>query len=187
MAETLPRLLERGPTVVQHGLINLHRLTRGALAEMRTLLLELRPTTLQESALEELLGQLVEAVRGKTDLAISLKIAEHHQLPSPVKITLFRIVQESLNNIVKHAQATQVIIMLDMTPCASEVQQFEEYKVKLYISDDGCGFDPQQVSPGHLGLGIMRERVESIDGIFNIFSQQGQGTQITVIWSGKLI
>jgi signal transduction histidine kinase len=85
---------------------------------------------------------------------------------------LYRIAQESLNNAVKHAQASTVTLRQ-----VSAVDQTE-----LTISDDGLGFDPLNVKPGRLGVEIMRERARSIGATFSIESQPDKGTTVRVVW-----
>jgi PAS domain S-box-containing protein len=173
IAESLPRLWEREPDTVRQGLDQLRQLTRGALAEMRALLLELRPTALANAELSDLLRQLTDVVATRAGATVSLKIEGAESFPPEVKIALYRIAQEALNNIVKHARATQVGVRLSSQPG----------QVELVIRDDGCGFDPDQIFSGHLGLGILRERVEKIGATVSIISQVGQGAEVKVIWS----
>lgn len=175
IAETLPRLWGRNPALVQENLTDLHRLIRGALAEMRILLLELRPVSMDEAVLSDLLQHLVNGLRGRTQLVIDLKIHGQCQIPSRVKKNLFRITQEALNNIVKHARAKHVSLSLDQ--CSDEI--------KLEICDDGQGFELNQVEGGHLGVEIMHERARNIGAKLEILSHPGKGTNISVTWSGQ--
>jgi two-component system nitrate/nitrite sensor histidine kinase NarX len=85
---------------------------------------------------------------------------------------MYRIVQEAFNNIAKHAGAGHVWVEVRCQP----------QQANLLIRDDGCGFDPHQVLPDRLGVGIMRERARSIDASFEIDSRPGQGTQVAVTW-----
>jgi two-component system nitrate/nitrite sensor histidine kinase NarX len=174
IAETLPRLWERNPLVVQQNLGELHRLIRGALAEMRILLLELRPVSMANAVLGDLLSQLVDGVKGRTQLDVALHIQGQHELPTLVKKNLFRIAQEALNNVVKHARANHVKLTLDHST----------ERVTLCICDDGQGFSRQDVDGGHLGLQIMRERAEEIGASLTIASQAGSGAKITAVWPG---
>jgi signal transduction histidine kinase len=169
ISETLPRLWKRDPARVERGLEQLHQLTRGALAEMRALLVELRPTALVETDLGDLLHQLAEATMSRTRIAASVAIEGKRALPPEVQIALYRIAQEALNNVVKHAHASQVTLSLLNLPPG---------QVELRIKDDGRGFDPARVMPGHLGLDIMRERAQSIGITLEIASQPGQGAEI---------
>jgi signal transduction histidine kinase/ligand-binding sensor domain-containing protein len=172
IAEVLPRIWEKDIDEGEKRLEELRQLTRGALAEMRTLLLELRPATLVESELSELLKQLTEAFAGRARIPTKLTMNGRCDLPPNVKIALFRIAQEALNNASKHSGATEVMVCL----------QSDEISVKLKVTDNGIGFDPTQITPDHLGLGIMKERAEAIGAHFSIASQPGAGTQIMVEW-----
>ena len=173
IAESLPRLWERNPERVKQGLAQLHQLTRGALAEMRTLLLELRPTALTEAALGDLLHQLVDAVRGQTRLQVTLTVEGQQTLPEDVQITLYRIAQEALNNVIKHARATHVNVSL--------VNGMDTVTVR--VADDGRGFDPAAMLPGHMGIGIMHERAEAVGISLDVHSQVGHGTEVVATWS----
>ncbi len=173
IAEVLPRLVERNGSEGMRRLEELRQLTRGALAEMRTLLLELRPATLIEVSIEELLRQLTEAARGRARIPIELQVQVTAPLPPDVKVALYYIAQEALNNVAKHARAGSAYVNL-----ASHAQG-----AVLSIVDDGQGFDLPQVTPEHLGLAIMRERSEAINGELTIGSAPGEGTEITIRWA----
>ena len=107
------------------------------------------------------------------------------ELPDDVQIALYRIAQEALNNVVKHAQASQVDVGLSCTspPQAEGRPAGQGRHVELCVRDDGLGFDPGTVSQDHLGLGIMHERAESIHARLEIESEPGGGTQVTVVWT----
>jgi PAS domain S-box-containing protein len=173
IAEVLPELWEINPAEGEKRLAELRQLTRGALAEMRTLLMELRPDSLVQIPLPNLLRQLCESLIGRARLPIQFSAEGHTAVPPDVKIMLYRITQEALNNIVKHAKATKVIVTLSLGE-----------PVRLVIIDDGSGFELASVLPDHMGLRIMRERAESIGATCSIYSQPGEGSQITVIWRG---
>jgi signal transduction histidine kinase/PAS domain-containing protein len=172
IADVLPRLWERSPEMGQAKLEELRELTRGALAEMRTLLLELRPATLTESSLEELLRQLATAVIGRSRLQVAVEVEGEEKRPlSPeTQVALYRLAQESLNNVVKHAGASQVTITL----------RFAEAATELRVQDDGRGFDPAAVGVHSLGLGIMRDRAAKIGADLKIESRIGEGTAVCV-------
>src|SRR5262249_60332398 len=123
----------------------LRELTGGRLGEMRTLLYELRPTALTESPLGDLLRQLVEATVGHARLPVSLTIDGQRPLPPDVQVALYRIAQEALNNVAKHARANRAEVSL--THRADTVE--------LIVRDDGLGFDPDRVAPRHLAVGNM--------------------------------
>ena len=163
IAEVLPGLWENDPAEGRLLLGELRQLTRGALAEMRTLLLELRPAALVEANLGDLLRQLAESVSGRSGIpvAVSLEGCPVPDLPAEVHVALYRIAQEALNNVVKHAQAHRVEITLRCSREHEGAKPGVSVRVELRISDDGRGFDPATVSPDHLGLGIIRERASN--------------------------
>jgi two-component system nitrate/nitrite sensor histidine kinase NarX len=174
LAEALPSQWEQDPDGAQMTLGKLRQLTRGALAEMRTLLLELRPGALTEVGLDSLLRHLGEAMTGSTLVPVFLEsTAVDLYLPTDVQLAFYRIAQEALNNITKHADATSVEIML----------QGDASDVTLWISDDGKGFDTQAQAPGHLGLTIMHERAQAVGAQITIESTRGQGTRLGLHWS----
>ncbi len=172
IATALPQLWERQPHEARSSLEKLQQLTRGALAEMRTLLLELRPNTLVESKLSALLKHLGDATTGRTRIPVSLQVEGDSRLPGDVQVALYRIAQEALNNVCKHAEATGVVVGLHYWP----------ERVMLRIRDDGRGFEPGAIPPGHLGIGIMHERARAVGASLLIHSCPGQGTEITVSW-----
>ena len=120
IAEVLPRLWERDPVEARQSLEDLRRLTRGALAEMRELLAELRPSVLTDSSLGDLLRQLANAFTGRTNIPVSLNIAGEHVLPAEIQVALYRICQEAFNNIAKHAGASRVEIDLQYDTGAAD-------------------------------------------------------------------
>jgi len=172
IAEALPRVWERDPERAREGLEELRQLTQGASAEMRTLLLELRPAALTEKPLGELLGHLTDAVTSRTRVPVTLTVEGDGSLPPEVQIALYRIAQEALNNIVKHAAATEASVNL----------RSEAARVTLTIRDDGRGFDATEALPDQLGVGIMQERARSIGAQLEITSRTGQGTRVRVDW-----
>ena len=178
IAEVLPDLWEMNRTEGLRRLEELRQLTRGALAEMRTLLVELRPNALVEAPLSVLLRQLTDAMIGRARIAIQLSAegdaAGGTRLPADVQVGLYRIAQEALNNVVKHADATQAVVTL---------RQGET--IRLTVADNGAGFDPGAVTADHLGLKIMRERAEAIGAKLSIYSEPGDGTQVSVVWKMK--
>jgi len=178
IAEALPALWERDTEKGRDRLVKLRQMSRGALAEMRALLLELRPTALLEANLDDLLRQLGEVVAGREGVPVKLEIENSCKLPEDLHIALYRIAQEAINNVVKHARPTQVTIGLRQTCHKDGYLQ----NVSLWIYDNGRGFDPLTVSPNHLGLNIMCERAQSVNATIQIESQPGQGTQIIVKW-----
>ncbi|KAF0111719.1 MAG: Uncharacterized protein FD147_730 [Chloroflexi bacterium] len=173
ITEVLPRLWERDPVEARLSLEVLRRLTRGAQAEMRALLAELRPTTLIDTELGDLLRLLGNAFTGRTNVPVDVKVSGKGNLPAEPQVALYRICQEVLNNIAKHAKASRVEIDLRYAPG----------ELELHIRDNGCGFCTSDlILPGHYGLCMMRERAEAVGIVLTISSKPGQGTEITIRW-----
>jgi len=172
-AESARILLERDPSKAAAQLDRLLELAQSALAEMRSLISHLRPKTVAEEGLIPALGRHI-AERGNQDgLTIAFRLEgyeEDRRLPPETEEALFRVVQEGLNNVVKHAQTDRAEIRL----CLSDEL------VCLLVEDRGVGFDITRVSSGtsHLGLASMHERVKGLGGTLRIESQPGAGTQI---------
>ncbi len=180
IAEALPESWENDQEEGRQLLRELRQLSRGALAEMRTLLLELRPAALIESSLADLLHQLGEAVTGREGLPVNVAAEVGCKLPPDVHVALYRIAQEALNNAVKHSRASQVTVRLQCT--AADVERAREERAVLCVSDDGRGFDVNNVPPDHFGLSNMRERAQAVGATLTVESQPGHGTQIKVEW-----
>jgi signal transduction histidine kinase len=172
IADVLPTVWDQDRAKGEQNLRELRQLTQGALAEMRMLLLELRPAALKETKLHELLQHLAEAMVSRKEIDISVS-AEPVDPPIDVKVAYYRITQEALNNISRHAQATKATIDLTST----------ETELFLKIADNGRGFDVDLVAPERMGLCIMRERAARIQAELTIDSTKNQGTTITVRWS----
>lgn len=179
IADALPSTWESDPNQGRELLKELRQLSRGALAEMRTLLLELRPAALVETPLDSLLRQLCEAAAGRAGLLVKVNVAGSCKLPPDAHIAFYRIAQEALNNILKHSRATNVAVGLNCR--RSEDREIVEF----LISDDGRGFDPTQIPPDHFGLRNIRERAQAIGAEFDLQSQPGHGTRIQVVWENK--
>jgi nitrate/nitrite-specific signal transduction histidine kinase len=200
IAGVVPLLWAQDPADGLARLQELQELTRGALAEMRTLLLELRPEALAGAQLGDLLRQLAEATTGRARIPVTLTLRGQPNLPPAVKLAFYRIAQEALNNMSKYSGALEAAVILRVHPAEPVQRQTgsralqarkaepegeqpaEGQAVELIVRDDGCGFDPAAVSPEHLGLRIMRERAQAIGASLRIESQPGQGTRISALW-----
>ena len=148
------------------------RLSRGALAQMRTLLLELRGDALEDVPISQLLRQLVEAAESRASVNVQLTIRGDVQLSPTLHAPVYRIAQEALNNVTRHAGASKAWVDLDVEPDG----------VRLVVGDDGCGFEPSACDPTHIGLNSMRERAAEAGAQFGIVTKLGGGTLITVGW-----
>ncbi len=144
----------------------LRRLTRGALAEMRTLLLELRPTELTELAIDDLVAQLATAISSRKALDVVVDL-EPVELDPERKLAFYRIAQEALNNVARHAEASRVEVRLTGGP-----------PIELLVVDDGVGFDSSVVRSGHLGLSIMAERAAAIGADLEVETTESGGTSL---------
>ena len=174
IAEVLPRLWDQDQDLARRSLEDLRRLTRSAQAEMRALLAELRPSTLIDSDLDELLQLLGNALSGRIDIPVAVTVSGKVILPAEVQVAFYRVCQEALNNIAKHAKASRAEINLKQ----------EGNIVELCIRDDGRGFDSRlTTSSGHYGLRMMRERAEAVGAQLSVTSQPGHGTELIIRWS----
>ena len=146
-------------------------LTRSNLEEARRSVLDLRAAPLEGKSLPQALVRLAEDVSQREALQVVFEAkAAHRPLPLRVEVGLYRIVQEALNNICQHAEATEVNIQL----------AFTSEKLKLIIKDNGKGFDPGQISKNSFGLIGVNERAKLLGGSFHIQSQAGMGARAEV-------
>jgi PAS domain S-box-containing protein len=145
-------------------------LAEAGLAEMRALIFELRPDSLEREGLVAALTRQAAALRARHKLEVHTGFGEEPSLSFEAKEALYRIAQESLNNTVKHAQAGRVDLRLSIS----------QGEIILELADDGVGFDPQVEYSGHMGLNSMRERATRIGGILEIVSESGQGALVRV-------
>jgi signal transduction histidine kinase len=186
LTEVMPQIWRRDPEQGFQTLEKLRLLTRGALAEMRTMLIELRPSAVINTPLSELLSQLTEAITSRSGVPFQLFIERIPLLPDDVQMNFYRIAQEALNNIVKHAQAMYVSVSLNETQVPAGEDGSSERIVKLVIQDDGVGFYPGTIQAGHLGIGIMRERAAAIKAALTLESEPGHGTLVSLAWNSDM-
>jgi signal transduction histidine kinase len=175
IADSLPEVWEHSPDLARSGLNELQLLTRGALAEMRTLLLELRPASLLKMPLSELLRPLCDAFSSRSKIQLQLQIEGKCSLPPEVQVAFYRVAQEGLNNILKHAAANMVRMELR---CRAD-------HISLTLVDDGVGFDATNIQERGLGLTIMRERMDAINAKLQVDSAPGYGTRLRATWTGQ--
>jgi PAS domain S-box-containing protein len=173
VARSVELLLDRDPVTAREQLGQLRELQREALAEMRALIFELRPGNLEQDGLVRALKTHTSALQGRLGLPIVVESDLADRLPLAVEETLYRIAQEALHNIVKHAKAQQVWVGIHALGGG----------VRLRIQDDGRGFDPAAVPDGHLGLAGMRARADRLGAAFTCTSRAGEGTTIEVTLS----
>ena len=165
-AHTARTLLDRDPTQVAEPLDYVLSLAEAGLAEMRALIFELRPESLEIEGLVSALTKQGAALHARHDITVQTDLSAEPALPLKVKQELYRIAQEAMHNTVKHAHASKVDLRLCQTSEA----------VILEVCDNGRGFDATASFPGHLGLHSMQERVKGLGGVLQIESAPGQGT-----------
>ncbi|MFQ3648504.1 MAG: response regulator [Anaerolineae bacterium] len=172
LAESMLRRWDKDPQRARELAEEVYHQTATALAEMRILLFELRPAALTQMSMRQLFEQYLQPIRDRRQFELILDIPEMPALPPEVQISLYRIVQEALNNIDKHAHASRVVVR----------GTAQRDHIQVEIVDDGVGFDPNATAAASMGLHIMRERAESIGAALNIDSELSRGTKITITW-----
>lgn len=168
-AETAAALVEHDPAAARERLRRVRDQAREALQEMRALIFQLRPPDLEADGLVPALGKHLEVLRRvRRDLEIDFTVGGERRLPAALERGLYRIAQEALYNVVKHARASRVAVELELGPD----------RVRLRVRDDGIGFDPLAVRHRSLGLTSMRERAEELGGRLRVASRPGAGTTV---------
>ena len=165
-ARTARTQLDRDPAKVAEPLDYVLSLAQAALAEMRALIFELRPESLEQNGLVVVLNHQAESLRVRHRLEVNTQLGEEPAGPLEVKQAMYRIAQEALHNVVKHARATHVDLTLASV----------EGRLRLEVRDNGAGFDAGGDFPGHLGLRSMRERAAQHGGTLTVHSTPGAGT-----------
>lgn len=179
MAEVLERLIERDPKLAIAELADFKKGVRDALEETRRLIFDLRPMTLDDLGLVPTLRRLVQEFAEKTGITARLHVVgEERRLPGNYEAVLFRIIQEALTNVRKHARASTAEVTLTIQP----------RRVVAVVKDDGEGFDVAATEARlgrtrNLGLISMRERAELEKGTLEIRSEIGRGTEVRVTFS----
>ncbi len=169
-ARTARTLLDRDPEQVAAPLDYVLQLAGAGMAEMRALIFELRPESLESEGLVAALEKQAASVRARYGIAVDMVMGEEPAAPYVVKEALYRIAQEALHNTVKHARAQRVEVRLHRNAAG----------LALEMCDDGVGFDSDGAFPGRLGLHTMRERAVRLSGTLDVASAVGDGTRIRV-------
>jgi PAS domain S-box-containing protein len=168
-ADAARKLLDRDPGRAAEPVDYILSLAQAGLAEMRALIFELRPESLESEGLIAALEKQAAALRARHEIPVRVTtLCEEPDMPPEAKDALYRVAQEALHNTVKHARANHAEIRLK---CSTE-------GVVLEIIDDGAGFDSSSDFPGHLGLHSMRERAERLGGTLDVESKSRRGTRI---------
>jgi signal transduction histidine kinase len=169
-AQTAKELLESDSSQLTEPLDYVQTLARAGLAEMRALIFDLRPEALATEGPVAGLNKQVLSLRARHRLEVEANLIPEPAAPLEVKETVYRIAQEALHNVVKHARARKVELMLACTGA----------RLCLDVRDDGIGFDPARPYPGHPGLASMRERTAQHGGKLDLESAPGAGTHVHV-------
>ncbi|RJX20746.1 MAG: histidine kinase [Ammonifex sp.] len=174
-AEFCMKLLDKDTERLRQELVALQGVVRGSLQDTRKIIFDLRPMALDDIGLPAALKKFIANYREQYGLPVEFQyFGTQKRLPPAVEVAIFRIVQEGLNNIYKHANATNVLVKLEVLP----------KKVNLVVRDDGKGFNPDKLDrgPRQKGYGLMgvRERVQLLKGDMEILSAPGHGTSLVV-------
>lgn len=175
IANILPQLWEKNPNQGREQLNQIRKLTNNALSEMRMLMMELRPDAIVDASLKELIRHLVNAATNRSDVAITLDIQEHNKLSPEVHVALYRILQESLINLVRHLGCKHISLNLQTLP----------KKALLLIHLDG---KPLELAPTNIGetppnevmraIQVIRKQADSIGATVTIGSDSGDDSEM---------
>jgi len=154
----------------QHIINDVLRLASTGQSELRALLTNLRSDRRTSRRLAAALAGLAADTRKSNALDIRLSLTDEPDLPAETKEALLLITREALHNVVRHSNADRVDIVLEVDGSA----------IMLLIADNGCGFRPEALRPGHFGLQSMRERAVLVGGTFDLLSADGVGTQVRI-------
>lgn len=175
-AEFCERLLDKDIVLAKREIGQLKELVRNSLKDVRKIIYDLRPMALDDLGLVPALNRYIEEFKERFDMIVNFQPSETKlRLPNTIEVTIFRVIQEALQNVHKHSGAEEVVIKLQIT----------ETEVSLSIMDNGQGFNVNEVFADNdrdgYGLLGMKERVDLLHGQFNIDSELGKGTEIKII------
>lgn len=182
--ELCTRLLEVKPLELKGELMALNKLARDTLAEMRKIIFSLRPMMLDDLGLVPALYRFASEYKERFGLDVDVVIIGNEEsLGKTMEVGIFRLIQEALNNVWKHAGVEEAVVKLE----------FQPEKINLHIQDRGCGFDAPSVQGKGYGLAGMQERVKLLGGHLAIKTAPGKGTEVTAIlprqqgWGGDCV
>lgn len=164
------QLLPEQPEKAQQILTQVEKLTEQVQAELTMLIQSLRPIALQDQGLSAAVAQYAADWSGWSNIQAEVAVQNERPLPIEIEQALYRVLQEALANVAKHAQATHTEIQLAYQP----------QTVTLRIRDNGIGFNPETAAQG-VGLQSMNERLATLRGFVTIDSQEGRGTEVTAL------
>jgi two-component system sensor histidine kinase DegS len=179
--EIVNKVYEKNPASVPEELTKMKELAQIALNEIRGFIFDLRPMTLQDLGLAATIKRVIHTMNTPEATLIQFILeGDEREIQPDVKLALFRIAQESLNNMRKHAKAKSCWVHL----------KYLKDKVVLIVEDDGQGFDESKVADyqrKYISFGLlgMRERADDIGASFEISSKPGEGTKVTLIIMDK--
>jgi len=171
-AHTALTLIDSDRAKVLEALNYVISLAQAGLAEMRALIFELRPESLELEGLVKALSKQTAALRARHGIEVELSVCDEPCVPLSIKEAIYRITQEAMQNAIKHARSNQLDVRL----------YHESNSLVLEVVDNGIGFDPEALYPGHLGLRSMRERAVNLGGSLEIVSAKGRGAQIRAVF-----
>jgi signal transduction histidine kinase len=174
-ARTARAVAKQNPDKLQEPLDYILNLAEAGLTEMRALIFELRPESLEQEGLITTLNKQALSIAARYGIHVETAFSDEPQLPLDIKESLYRIAREALHNTVKHAQATSVRLTMRQTNTG----------YCLTVEDNGLGFDTSQNYIGHLGLKSMRERTANLGGVLEIMSAVGAGTTVIVTFNAE--
>lgn len=180
-ARTIPSLIEQDLNEARAAIDDVIDLNQTALGELRMLMFELRPASIEKVTLVQLLQQLTQTIGSRLSAPVKLVFepdektltSKMEKISPDTKLALYRVAQEAMSNVTRHSNASAVTISLHRKEGPAPM-------LMLTVEDDGAGFDTTQEHPGHFGLSNMRERIGALGGNIAIHSEKGQGTRISV-------
>ena len=174
LADAAQRQLAAGSGDAEDTVRRIRSLLLTSLSELKVLLFELQPQSLDATRFPQLIEQLVETVAAGVDGDVEADVAEIPVLPRHVKLGMYRLAQESLSNAVRHSGARSIAVRVG----------HDQGTTFLVVSDTGTGFDPERVTQGQ-GLRNLQERAANIGAELLIDSRSEVGTTVTVNWSAR--
>ncbi|ABO50624.1 histidine kinase [Desulforamulus reducens MI-1] len=172
-AEFCLKLLEMNPSMVGNELVSLQQLVRQSLQDVRKIIFDLRPMVLDDLGLIPAVKRYLEDYKVQNNISADFVfIGKEQRFDASMEVAVFRIIQEALINIKKHAAARHVLIKMELISS----------RINVYIKDDGCGFVVGHIKPRGDGSGYgllgMRERIQLLKGTLSINSTPGKGTEL---------
>ncbi|WP_240338418.1 sensor histidine kinase [Peribacillus alkalitolerans] len=170
MSATTLKTFDDEPDQTKQVLQEISSISMKAQSEMRALLLHLRPIELSEDSLSDGIIKLLKELRDKTNMQFQVSIDDVFHLSKSAEMHIFRIVQEAVTNVIRHAEATKIQVELSECDCF----------VQLYIRDNGIGFNPFDERMASYGIRSMKERTDEMGGVFQLRSKQDEGTYLLI-------